>query len=138
MSCFPQRPALGAQQSPGGPEAWTWRDSFSLHAHPLRECHEAFLRMLVPVAVLSAGAPKLPLLREMARFASTLMLQCQEISRRPEALVTKCPKAFLSNTAIVTMMIPIIVSWSRTLGVAPGKLLMPLSFADIWRNGSRM
>jgi len=52
--------------------------------------HVAFLRMLVPVAVLSA---------------------------------------FLSNTAIVTMMIPIIVSWSRTLGVAPGKLLMPLSFA---------
>ncbi|CAK9047339.1 unnamed protein product [Durusdinium trenchii] len=37
--------------------------------------------------------------------------------------------AFLSNTAIVTMMIPIIVSWSRTLGVHPGKLLMPLSFA---------
>lgn len=38
-------------------------------------------------------------------------------------------KAFLSNTAIVTMMIPVIVSWSRTLGVHPGKLLMPLSFA---------
>ncbi|CAE7523011.1 SAC1 [Symbiodinium natans] len=37
--------------------------------------------------------------------------------------------AFLSNTAIVTMMIPLIVSWSRTLGVHPGKLLMPLSFA---------
>lgn len=37
--------------------------------------------------------------------------------------------AFLSNTAIVTMMIPVIVSWSRTLGEHPGKLLMPLSFA---------
>lgn len=37
--------------------------------------------------------------------------------------------AFLSNTAIVTMMIPVVVSWSRTLGVHPGKLLMPLSFA---------
>lgn len=37
--------------------------------------------------------------------------------------------AFLSNTAIVTMMIPVIVSWSRTLGERPGKLLMPLSFA---------
>mmetsp|Transcript_62618 Transcript_62618/g.149388 ORF Transcript_62618/g.149388 Transcript_62618/m.149388 type:complete len:809 (+) Transcript_62618:54-2480(+) len=52
--------------------------------------HVAFMRMLVPVAALSA---------------------------------------FLSNTAIVTMMIPIIVSWSRTLGAKPGKLLMPLSFA---------
>ncbi|CAE7264006.1 SLT3, partial [Symbiodinium pilosum] len=37
--------------------------------------------------------------------------------------------AFLSNTAIVTMMIPLIVSWARTLDVSPGKLLMPLSFA---------
>ena len=37
--------------------------------------------------------------------------------------------AFLSNTAIVTMMIPVIVSWSRSLGVHQGKLLMPLSFA---------
>eukprot|EP00438_Fugacium_kawagutii_P006615 Skav212994 [mRNA] locus=scaffold423:303621:304584:- [translate_table: standard] len=27
------------------------------------------------------------------------------------------------------MMIPVIVSWSRTLAVHPGKLLMPLSFA---------
>ena len=47
-------------------------------------------------------------------------------------------KAFLSNTAIVTMMIPVIVSWSRTLGVHPGKLLMPLSFAAArqqWRLG---
>jgi len=37
--------------------------------------------------------------------------------------------ALLSNTAIVAMMIPQAVSWSRTLGVHPGKLLMPLSFA---------
>ncbi|CAJ1333920.1 unnamed protein product [Effrenium voratum] len=37
--------------------------------------------------------------------------------------------ALLSNTAIVTMMIPVIVSWSRTLDVHPGKLLMPLSFS---------
>jgi len=37
--------------------------------------------------------------------------------------------AFLSNTAIVAMLLPIIVSWSRRLGCHPGKLLMPLSFA---------
>lgn len=37
--------------------------------------------------------------------------------------------AFLSNTAIVTMMIPVIVSWARRLNVSTSKLLMPLSFA---------
>jgi hypothetical protein len=31
------------------------------------------------------------------------------------------------------MMIPVIVSWSRTLGEHPGKLLMPLSFAAAWQ-----
>lgn len=37
--------------------------------------------------------------------------------------------AFLSNTAIVAMMCPIVVSWSRRLNTSPSKLLMPLSFA---------
>eukprot|EP00929_Paragymnodinium_shiwhaense_P068295 TRINITY_DN3431_c0_g1_i1.p1 TRINITY_DN3431_c0_g1~~TRINITY_DN3431_c0_g1_i1.p1 ORF type:complete len:761 (+),score=152.22 TRINITY_DN3431_c0_g1_i1:97-2379(+) len=43
----------------------------------------------------------------------------------PVALLSAC----LSNTAIVAMMIPIIVSWARRLNVSPGKLMMPLSFA---------
>merc|ERR1719191_2452025 len=33
--------------------------------------------------------------------------------------------AFLSNTAIVQMMIPILISWSRQLNVNPGKMMMP-------------
>merc|ERR1719313_2974676 len=37
--------------------------------------------------------------------------------------------AFLNNTAVVLIMIPILVSWSQRLGVHPGKLLMPLSYA---------
>merc|ERR1719424_173579 len=37
--------------------------------------------------------------------------------------------AFLSNTATVAIMIPIIVSWSLRLQVHPGQFLMPLSFA---------
>ena len=92
-----------------------------------RDSREAFMRMLVPVAALSAGASNLPLVRE------TLFNTDAALSTR-----FQCPQAFLSNTAIVTMMIPIIVSWSRTLGAKPGKLLMPLSFADPWRNGSHL
>jgi hypothetical protein len=37
--------------------------------------------------------------------------------------------AFLSNTATVLLMIPIIVSWSKRMDIHPGKFLMPLSFA---------
>lgn len=36
--------------------------------------------------------------------------------------------AFLNNTALVAIMIPFLVNWSRSLGVHPGKFLMPLSF----------
>lgn len=36
----------------------------------------------------------------------------------------------LSNTATVAMMIPVLNTWSRRLGVHPGKLMLPLSFAS--------
>jgi len=38
--------------------------------------------------------------------------------------------AFLSNTATVAMLIPILCTWGNRLQVHPGKLLMPLSFAS--------
>jgi len=41
-----------------------------------------------------------------------------------------CLSAFLSNTATVALMIPVLCTWSRRLDVHPGKLLMPLSFAS--------
>lgn len=52
----------------------------------------AYLRMLIPVAILSA---------------------------------------FVNNTPIVAMMIPVIRDWSRRTGLASAKLLMPLSYAAI-------
>eukprot|EP00429_Kryptoperidinium_foliaceum_P012834 CAMPEP_0176040992 /NCGR_PEP_ID=MMETSP0120_2-20121206/20331_1 /TAXON_ID=160619 /ORGANISM="Kryptoperidinium foliaceum, Strain CCMP 1326" /LENGTH=793 /DNA_ID=CAMNT_0017374395 /DNA_START=47 /DNA_END=2426 /DNA_ORIENTATION=- len=36
--------------------------------------------------------------------------------------------AFLSNTATVALMIPVVMSWSRRINIHPGKLMMPLSF----------
>ncbi|MGI9015157.1 MAG: SLC13 family permease [Phycisphaerales bacterium] len=39
--------------------------------------------------------------------------------------------AFLNNTAIVAMLIPAVTEWSRKLGVAPSKLMIPLSYASI-------
>jgi len=38
--------------------------------------------------------------------------------------------AFLSNTATVALMTPVLCAWARRLNAHPGKLLMPLSFAS--------
>ena len=39
--------------------------------------------------------------------------------------------AFLNNTPIVAVMLPIVLAWSRTIGQSPSQLLIPLSFATI-------
>ncbi|PRY93924.1 di/tricarboxylate transporter [Donghicola tyrosinivorans] len=39
--------------------------------------------------------------------------------------------AFVSNTPVVVIMIPVFVQLSRTLGMTPSQLLMPLSYAAI-------
>ncbi|MEC8859042.1 MAG: SLC13 family permease [Pseudomonadota bacterium] len=39
--------------------------------------------------------------------------------------------AFLNNTPVVATMIPAINSWSRKIGIAPSRLLIPLSYAAI-------
>jgi Na+/H+ antiporter NhaD/arsenite permease-like protein len=39
--------------------------------------------------------------------------------------------AFMNNTPIVAIMIPVLTAWSRKAGLAPGHLMMPLSFASV-------
>ena len=39
--------------------------------------------------------------------------------------------AFLNNTPIVAMLLPVVVDWARSVRISPSKLLMPLSFATI-------
>eukprot|EP01065_Artemidia_motanka_P029528 TRINITY_DN35622_c0_g1_i1.p1 TRINITY_DN35622_c0_g1~~TRINITY_DN35622_c0_g1_i1.p1 ORF type:complete len:701 (+),score=145.32 TRINITY_DN35622_c0_g1_i1:54-2156(+) len=39
--------------------------------------------------------------------------------------------AFLANTPVVAMMIPLLVGWAERIGVSPSKLLMPLSYASV-------
>ena len=40
--------------------------------------------------------------------------------------------AFLNNTPVVAMFIPVISDWSRKLRVSPSKLMIPLSYAAIF------
>ncbi|MDX1635259.1 MAG: SLC13 family permease [Marinobacter sp.] len=39
--------------------------------------------------------------------------------------------AFLNNTPVVATMIPAVHTWSRKIGIAPSKLMIPLSYAAI-------
>ena len=39
--------------------------------------------------------------------------------------------AFLNNTPVVAMMMPVVSDWSRRLGMSASKLLLPLSYASI-------
>ena len=39
--------------------------------------------------------------------------------------------AFVNNTPIVAMFMPVVHDWSRRAGIAPSKLFIPLSYAAI-------
>ncbi|MBT3889781.1 MAG: SLC13 family permease [Planctomycetaceae bacterium] len=45
--------------------------------------------------------------------------------------VTTVASAFLLNTAVVAMMMPVVVSWCRRRGISPSRLLMPVSYLAI-------
>ncbi len=39
--------------------------------------------------------------------------------------------AFMNNTPLVAMLLPVVTEWSKKMALSPSKLLMPLSFATI-------
>jgi di/tricarboxylate transporter len=40
--------------------------------------------------------------------------------------------AFLNNTPVVAMFVPVVSDWSRKLGISPSKLMIPLSYGAIF------
>lgn len=46
-------------------------------------------------------------------------------------LVTGVLSAFINNTPVVVVMVPVIISLARAMNIAPSKLLIPLSFAAV-------
>ena len=45
--------------------------------------------------------------------------------------ITTVASAFLNNTPIVAMFMPVVMTWARRAGISPSKLLIPLSYAAI-------
>ncbi|MCT4610195.1 MAG: SLC13 family permease [Pelagimonas sp.] len=76
------------------------------------------------------------LVRTGALDAFTLFAQDQ-VGKRPRAAmaailaVVVVASAFMNNTPVVVVMLPVFVQIAKALGIAPSKLLIPLSYAAI-------
>ncbi|WP_020039030.1 SLC13 family permease [Salipiger mucosus] len=67
-------------------------------------------------------------------FASYAQVQVQKQPRRAIAVimvVVIAASAFMNNTPVVVLMLPVFVQIAKTMGIQPSKLLIPLSYAAI-------
>lgn len=81
---------------------------------------------VISAAVVRTGALA-PIERWLASFAP-IGLPAQLLLL---AAVVGPLSAVLSNTAVVAMFIPLVERWCRRLGLAPARMLMPLSFLTV-------
>lgn len=88
---------------------------------------------MITVAVLFIVAAAL-------RETGGLAMMTEHVLGRPRSLPAALVRlmlpvtlasAFLNNTPIVAMMLPVVRDWARKIGVSPSRLLLPLSYATI-------
>jgi len=75
-------------------------------------------------------------LRETGALDATVGRLFSRARDEASGLLRICPpvsllSAFLNNAPIVAMMTPVILDWTRRRGLAPSRLLIPLSYASI-------
>ena len=63
------------------------------------------------------------------KLLGTAVDERQAMRRLSVALVST--SAFLLNTALVAMMVPVVVEWCRKRGVSPSRVLIPVSYFAI-------
>ena len=80
---------------------------------------------MVAAGLTETGATQRVAQRLLGRPKSVTAAQFRLMG--PVALLS----AFLNNTPIVVMYLPIVNEWARKIRVSPSKLYMPLSFAAI-------
>ncbi|TPV96052.1 MAG: TRAP transporter large permease subunit [Myxococcales bacterium FL481] len=87
--------------------------------------HTVGLLLIVSAAVQRSGA--MGLLRRVlfSRASSMLMAQVRVI------LPSSVLSAFLNNTAVVALLLPVVREWGQQLRFSPSRLLIPLSYASI-------
>jgi len=82
--------------------------------------------MLVGQGLIRTGA-----LEPIGRFLAKLWRRAPAISLLFTILITAILSAFINNTPIVVLMLPILISVSMKTGVSPSGSLIPMGFASI-------
>lgn len=80
---------------------------------------------VVAAGIEATGAMDWVVRRVLGRPKSTPAAQSRMM------LPVAAMSAFLNNTPVVAMMLPIVQDWAKRIGISPAKLLMPLSWATI-------
>ncbi len=99
------------------------QDAIAGFAHPA-------VLMIAALFVVAAGLQETG---GMAALAQRLLGRPKTIRSAQLRLMTPVAvmSAFMNNTPIVAMYLPIVNDWARKLRISPSKLFMPLSFAAI-------
>ena len=83
--------------------------------------------------VLSAALERTGVIDAAGRLVSRIASQASPIvAMLAMMLGVMVLSAFMNNTPIVVVLIPVVIQLARSLGIAPSKLLIPLSFAAIF------
>ena len=88
---------------------------------------------LITVAVLFVVAGGLRQTGALGYFLQRALGRPKSATRAQMRLVPPVVigSAFLNNTPVVAMLVPVVMDWCRSVGIRPSKLLIPLSYAAI-------
>ncbi|HUG61954.1 MAG TPA: SLC13 family permease, partial [Methylomirabilota bacterium] len=86
---------------------------------------------IIGMFILSAALIRTGVLDEVTRGIARLTRLGPTVTVMSLMSITVVASAFMNNTPIVVMMIPLTISLARTAEMSASKLLMPLSFAAI-------
>jgi len=81
--------------------------------------------------VLSAALERTGVIDAMARTVTARAGRSPTAALAGLMLVAMLLSAFINNTPVVVILTPVVMTLSQTLGLAPSRLLIPLSFASI-------
>ena len=86
---------------------------------------------IVLLLVLARGVEVSGALRPLSRLLASLWLLNGPLAMLTTLLAAACLSAFVNNTPIVVIMLPLLIGVAHRTGVTPSKILMPMGFATI-------
>ncbi len=81
--------------------------------------------------ILAKGVESSGALRTVGRFLTRMWLTNRSLALLATLVIAAFFSAFVNNTPIVVMMLPILVGVAHRAGLPPSKMLMPVGFATI-------